>query len=430
MAGAPTPQRIPEAFAIGAGGGYIVNPFPDTTGTPGAASWNGGFPPSTMTPEISGGLPPHGQDFNGVLYAISSHSFYVQSGQPYRYSAAVAASLSAGQYAVGTLLGRADGTGFWLCVTATATDPDTGGAGWVPAFNYGYATQAMAGADVTLSQAQYSKPVVVLTGVLTANVNVIVPLFLQTWLIANATTGSFTLTVKTAGGTGVVIPQGGKAAPVGVYGDGANVYPTVSPLSYPIDAAATNNTLALRTNTGGLAATAYNDSSALSNPTVGSVVVQNSAADGTYRKISLANFEAQMLLQNIGGALATGQVSQAAVGQYFNQSLNTTPLTVLFPQGSDGRRLRVEAGSTLVHATVADGANYQVVVSYSTPFNVTPFVVAIVDNSNVSAALGQCITFFQKAGETAAGFTFYTQSQTGGPTRAGNQMVTWIAIGY
>jgi hypothetical protein len=61
----------------------------------------------------------------------------------------------------------------------------------------------------------------VFTGVLTANCTVIVPARARILILDNRTTGSFTLTVKTASGTGVVVPQGVRAH---TYSDGLNVY--------------------------------------------------------------------------------------------------------------------------------------------------------------------------------------------------------------
>ena len=36
-------------------------------------TWNLGTPQITMIPKEDGGLPPKGQDFNGVLYTLSVH---------------------------------------------------------------------------------------------------------------------------------------------------------------------------------------------------------------------------------------------------------------------------------------------------------------------------------------------------------------------
>lgn len=73
----------------------------------------------------------------------------------------------------------------------------------------------------TLSVAEYTKRTHVLTGILTGNRNVITPGDGgRWWIVRNDTTGAFTVTYKTSGGTGIVIPQGGKLF---VIDDGTNV---------------------------------------------------------------------------------------------------------------------------------------------------------------------------------------------------------------
>jgi hypothetical protein len=73
---------------------------------------------------------------------------------------------------------------------------------------------------VTLTTAQARPAVQSYTGLLTGNINVIVPTLGAFYFVSNQTTGAFTLTVKTASGTGVLIPQG---TSVIVYCDGTNV---------------------------------------------------------------------------------------------------------------------------------------------------------------------------------------------------------------
>ena len=59
-----------------------------------------------------------------------------------------------------------------------------------------------------------------LTGILTGNRNYIVPTRDKFYVVHNATTGAFTVTVKTAAGSGVIIEQGFKSI---VYCDGSSV---------------------------------------------------------------------------------------------------------------------------------------------------------------------------------------------------------------
>jgi len=129
--------------------------------------------------------------------------------------------------------------------------------GSTTASSFGYTSVAIPGTgDYTLLAAEYAKTAIKLTGVLTGNRNVIVPTAVRDYWITNSTTGAFTVTVKTASGSGVLVTQG-KAATL--YCDGTNVvaadtdYP--SGISTPVSIAnggtgATNSATAL-TNLGG-----------------------------------------------------------------------------------------------------------------------------------------------------------------------------------
>lgn len=84
--------------------------------------------------------------------------------------------------------------------------------------------------DVTLTTNQFASNAFTLSGVLTGNLNLIVPLGPNSatvacagrFIINNQTTGAFIITVKTAasGSTGVVVPQGLRTE---LYSDGTNV---------------------------------------------------------------------------------------------------------------------------------------------------------------------------------------------------------------
>ncbi len=64
------------------------------------------------------------------------------------------------------------------------------------------------GADSVLTQAQWGCGILILTGAITADVNVIVPAQGDKWAVFNRTTGAFRVTVKTANGAGVVVRVG------------------------------------------------------------------------------------------------------------------------------------------------------------------------------------------------------------------------------
>lgn len=339
--GAPAPAFIPEAFATGASGGNITFPIPDAqpVSPVNAASWHLGFPPITMQEEISGGKPPLGQDFNGVLYTLTTHLFALQAGQPYLFDSGVESSISG--YAVGALLGMSDGSGLWLNQTVdNATDPDGGGsAGWVPGISYGIATlSGLTGGTVTATPAQSRRPIIRLQGALTSNLIVVLPITIQEWLIVNSTTGAHTTTVKTAAGTGVIVAQGGAGSPVGVWGDGTNINPLVAPLSVAIDVAPTANTIVERDNTGNVFARYLNSSTALEVPSIGAVFVQNAAADGYLRKISLSQFASQLaagsVVTNSNGTaliLPSGYMIQFGYAQLAGGTPNNVPITFPVP---------------------------------------------------------------------------------------------------
>ena len=94
----------------------------------------------------------------------------------------------------------------------------------------GMTTITVTGSNYTLDDTQYSENssttseshlhIIKTTGTLTGNRQVIVPARTKTYLMWNGNGGAYTLTVKTASGTGVVIPQNGVQM---VFCDGTNV---------------------------------------------------------------------------------------------------------------------------------------------------------------------------------------------------------------
>lgn len=85
--------------------------------------------------------------------------------------------------------------------------------------------------DVTLTSAQQRASTLVFTGTLTANQTVIVAAIEKNWNVFNNTSGAYTLTVKTAAGTGIAVPQAGWKP---LRCDGTNVLDTSPTPSFPI----------------------------------------------------------------------------------------------------------------------------------------------------------------------------------------------------
>lgn len=145
---APPVNIIVEAFGTDAtllpptdpGGVTLPIPIPDQTGTlAGAASFSTGFPIATMSDsESAGGVPPYGQDMNGILYMLSAYCAMLQAGQLCFFDAVAAAAF--GGYSVGAKLASVATPGrFWVnVVDGNLNDPDVTPTGWAaedPLFN-------------------------------------------------------------------------------------------------------------------------------------------------------------------------------------------------------------------------------------------------------------------------------------------------------
>lgn len=202
--------------------------IPVTTANPLRASQSLGFPPLTMQPPESGGVPPEGEDFNGAMNQVARVAWWMLAGGALPFDAAWAGNANIVGYPQGATVATADLLGDWISTADNNTNnPDTAGTNWVPGYAYGATPVALTNANVTLTPAQAAKTIITCTGVLTANVQLILPIWVREWLVVNSTTGSFSVTVKTAAGSGVVVPQTGVGIPL--RGDGTNIVATGAP---------------------------------------------------------------------------------------------------------------------------------------------------------------------------------------------------------
>lgn len=158
MPGAPAPVLITQGFGSQAAPGTITTPIPNVSQiptAPGRASYPTGFVPLNGIPVTAGGINPFEQDFNGILYDISSNIAAQTGGQLYQFSAAYAAANSG--YALGAVLQQAANPyGLWVNLLAgNTTNPDTGGSNWAPTQIFVNTTAAEAAAGVTPVNYQY-----------------------------------------------------------------------------------------------------------------------------------------------------------------------------------------------------------------------------------------------------------------------------------
>src|SRR5690242_4772276 len=69
--------------------------------TPGAASFTDGFPPLTMEPKSSGGIPPFGLDMNGILFDLSALNRWANAGGGFVFDGTFAADTNVVGYPAG-----------------------------------------------------------------------------------------------------------------------------------------------------------------------------------------------------------------------------------------------------------------------------------------------------------------------------------------
>jgi len=224
------PTNLLRPFGESAGAGY-KRTVPDASQisiTPGAASFTDGFPPLNFLDPAAGGVPPSGQDMNGILNAITSHTAFQGEGGQYRFDAALSTAL--GGYPVGVVLQSDDGLNSYVNVLASNTTnfnstPASIGISWLPwagTANTTLLTKSVAGSsNVTLTAVEAASNIIILTGAITANINVILPASpARKWIVSNQTTGNYSITTKTASGSGVVLSRFTNLI---VYTDGTNI---------------------------------------------------------------------------------------------------------------------------------------------------------------------------------------------------------------
>lgn len=109
----------------------LKNPIPtDADPVTGRAGFDKGFPAINMTPKESGGIPPFGQDFNGIFFDITSVLRYMQAGGRSTFSSELAEAI--GGYPKGAVVMGDDGVAaFQNSTDSNASNPNSGGSGWV-----------------------------------------------------------------------------------------------------------------------------------------------------------------------------------------------------------------------------------------------------------------------------------------------------------
>lgn len=193
------PSRTLKAFSVNGTKNNI--PVDATTETLAGsyATFDSGFPPLTMTPPVAGGIPPRGQDMNGILYAVTIKQKWQDAGMGYPYDSAFSSAITG--YPKGSILPNSTYSGAWLNLNnGNTNNPEVNTAtatGWVPVYNYGATTLSMTNVSVTLTTLQASKDRVIVSGNLTTNVYLYFPPWVKDWVVENKTTGIYSIICTT-----------------------------------------------------------------------------------------------------------------------------------------------------------------------------------------------------------------------------------------
>ena len=95
----------------------------------GRAGFDQGFSAINMTAKEAGGIPPFGQDFNGIFYEVTNILRYMQAGGRPTFSAALAANI--GGYPSGAIVLGDNGVAVYTNrLDGNASNPNSGGGGW------------------------------------------------------------------------------------------------------------------------------------------------------------------------------------------------------------------------------------------------------------------------------------------------------------
>jgi hypothetical protein len=198
-----------------------------------------------------------------------------------------------------------------------------------------------------------------LTGVLTGNIVYSLPVAQGgVWVIDNQTTGAFTVTANTSGGTGIVVPQGTAML---VYSDATNMYPVTGKRTGSLVATITGTTTNDNAATGLVGE--YVSSSIVQGAAV--TLVPSTPKNVTSISLTAGDWDVNATLDyyisggganatSLGGSISTVSATQAVGGSgaLFTLTLAAFPInTQHFPVGTI--RLSIAATTTVYLVSAA-----------------------------------------------------------------------------
>lgn len=157
-------QPVPLISPIATEG--LKNSIPDAATGTNNASIEEGFPQITMQAPANGGLPPFGQDFNGLFYMVSSLNCFLQNGGYITFSQAVSDKI--GGYPNGAILDYIDSTGSYSKVQSLI-DNNTNNFVTTPSFIDGVNWKRLEVSLAAVNLTQVGDPIITLSNTLGEN---------------------------------------------------------------------------------------------------------------------------------------------------------------------------------------------------------------------------------------------------------------------
>jgi hypothetical protein len=202
MQSSNVPQKFPIPFANSAGSLYTRTiPQASQIGVQdGAASLTDGFPPKCFVPVASGGTPPFGKDFNGLLKQVTQWDQWQQAGGPIVYDSTFQSSI--GGYPMGAIVEIvAGGPSFMSTAENNTVAPAVGAAGWmpIPTFSSNVTTVTATGTLTAYNAG------LVLVNATAGNINITMPAVSAAngvplpFYFVRTDTSSYTVTITAAG---------------------------------------------------------------------------------------------------------------------------------------------------------------------------------------------------------------------------------------
>lgn len=209
MATPTRPTNIDLPFAVSG----TKNTIPDAPSGSHLASYTQGFPPITMLPITSGGIPPEGDDFNGIFFSITKHTLWVNAGGQYLFDGTLSTAI--GGYPKGMVLQNNALTASYISlVDNNTTDfnatPASIGVLWgaYSGKSFSSAPISTTGGPTTISAIQALANVITVSGTLASDATLTFPAALAEFTVINNTVGAFSVTCLPLAGSGVKIRQG------------------------------------------------------------------------------------------------------------------------------------------------------------------------------------------------------------------------------